>query len=282
MGLGKAVRLQRLFSHPSGRFCSVAIDHYINYPVGLPRGLRRIRETMAAIVAGGPDAVTMHKGVADAAWEQYAGRVPFILQSVIGRPDDTACDIVARAEEAVRLGADAIASAAFIRGRTEAQHLRLAAETVREAARYDLPVILHIYPRHFAAADSGLAAGNGDGFAAGAAISLVPEDIDWAVHCALEVGADVIKTPFCGDVAAFRDITGACPRPVVIAGGPQTPTLREALSMTAAAIAGGARGATIGRNIWGSARVTNTLLAFKAVIHDGATPEEALERAGLQ
>jgi fructose-bisphosphate aldolase, class I len=275
MGLGKAVRLKRLFGDPSGRLCSVAIDHYINYPVGMPRGLRNVRETLAAVVAGRPDAITMHKGVAAAAWEQFAGTIPLIIQSLAGRPDDTACEVMAHPDEAVRLGADAIATAAFIRGGSEAAHLRLVADTVREAEQFDLPVILHIYPRRFAEADCS------QGFAAGAAISLAPEDIDWAVHCALEVGADVIKTPYCGDVAAFHDITSACPRPVVIAGGPQTPTLRAALAMTGDAMAAGAKGATIGRNIWGSARITNTLLAFKAVVHEGASPDEALAKAAL-
>lgn len=275
MGLGKAVRLRRLFGDPSGRLCSVAVDHYINYAVGVPRGLRNIRETLAAVVAGRPDAVTMHKGVAAVAWEQYAGMVPLIIQSVAARPDDTACEVVAHADEAIRLGADAIATAAFIRGRSEAEHLRLVADTVREAEPYDLPVILHIYPRRFTEDASG------QGFAAGAAISLAPEDIDWAVHCGLEVGADVIKTPYCGDIAAFRDITSACPRPVVIAGGPQTPTLRDALAMTGDAMAAGAKGATIGRNIWGSPRITGALVAFKAVVHEGASPDEALAKAGL-
>ncbi len=43
----------------------------------------------------------------------------------------------------------------------------------------------------------------------------------------------------------------------------------------------GARGATIGRNIWGFEEITKAVLAFKAVIHDGQTAEEALCSAGL-
>jgi len=31
MNTGKLVRLNRLFSHSSGRLCSVAIDHFITY-----------------------------------------------------------------------------------------------------------------------------------------------------------------------------------------------------------------------------------------------------------
>ncbi|MGQ9556053.1 MAG: hypothetical protein ACUVWR_18275 [Anaerolineae bacterium] len=92
---------------------------------------------------------------------------------------------------------------------------------------------------------------------------------------------DIIKAPYCGDVAAFADIVADCPRPVVIAGGPKTANLAEALAMTGEAMLAGAKGATIGRNIWSCARVTASLRAFKAVIHEGASPEEAMLRAGL-
>ena len=36
MNIGKLVRMNRLFSHPSGRLCSVAVDHFIGYGAGLP------------------------------------------------------------------------------------------------------------------------------------------------------------------------------------------------------------------------------------------------------
>jgi len=277
MGLGKVIRLKRLFSHRSGRLCSVAVDHYIVYGIGLPASLRRIESTLAALVAGLPDAITMHKGVALSAWEQFGGQVPWILQTVIARPDDTACEQVATVEEAVRLGADAVATVAFLNRPSEAAHIRVVADMVREAARYDMPVVAHVYPR------VSEEAGQRDPamFSSGAAISLSPEDVAWAVHCALEVGVDVIKTPYCGDVAAFRDIIEESPRPVVVAGGPKTPTLAEALAMTSDAMRAGARGATVGRNIWSHADPTSALRAFKAVIHDGASPEEAMRSVGL-
>ena len=72
MNTGKLVRLNRIFSHPSGRLCSVAVDHFIGYGQGLPDGLRHIKTTLAAIVAGQPDAVTMHKGIAASAWGPLA------------------------------------------------------------------------------------------------------------------------------------------------------------------------------------------------------------------
>ena len=106
-------------------------------------------------------------------------------------------------------------------------------------------------------------------------------DIAWAVRCAVEVGADVVKTPYCGDVQAHAQIVADCPVPVVAAGGPKMDNLASALAMMVEVVQSGARGATIGRNIWGFPQITAAVQAFKAVIHDGLAPEDAMTRAGL-
>lgn len=259
MNIGKRVRLNRLFAHPSGNLCSVAVDHYIGYGDGLPDGLRRIRSTLAAVAAASPDAVTMHKGIAAACWGPYAGQIPWILQSTLARPDDSVHEQVATPEDAVRLGADAIAVAAFVRNATEGVYLRAVADCVRDAVPFDLPVILHIYPRDK----------NGR-------ISFQPEDIAWAVRGGVEMGVDVVKTPYCGDLEAHRQIVAECPVPLVAAGGPQCDSLHAALAMMTDVMHSGARGATIGRNIWGVEAITAAVEAFKAVIHRGTTADQAL------
>jgi class I fructose-bisphosphate aldolase len=267
MNIGKLIRLNRLFSHSSGKFCSVAVDHFIGYSDGLPQGIRQIVPTLQALVAAQPDAVTMHKGIALSAWAPHAGRVPLILQSMAARPDDSACALLATPEDAVRLGADAFAISIFVRGATEADHLRLVADAVRQAAQFEMPVICHVYPRDFS---GGVAK-----------VSYAPDDIAWAVHCAYEAGADVVKVPYCGDPAAYAQIVADCPVPVVAAGGPQSQTLLSALAMMAEVRDTGARGATIGRNVWGFANVTAAVRAFQGVIHGGLSPQAAAQAAGI-
>jgi class I fructose-bisphosphate aldolase len=267
MNTGKLVRLNRLFSDPSGRLCSIAVDHFINYGDGsLPSGLRGIQPTLAAIVAGRPDAITMHKGMASSAWKPHAGRVSLIVQSSISRIDDSVCEQIATPEDAVRLGADAFAVAAFVRGHTEGAYLRTVADCVRQASRFEMPVICHIYPRDWTDVPK---------------VSFAAEDIAWAVRCAAETGVDIIKTPYCGQVEAFAQIVADCPVPVVAAGGPRANTLEAALDMMGEVVRSGARGATIGRNVWGFDHITAAVMAFKAVIHDERTPQEALRIAGL-
>lgn len=266
MSLGKQIRLNRIFGHPSGNLCSVAVDHLLGYGEGLPPGLRHIRPTIAAVMAARPDAITMHKGIASSCWGPYAGKIPLILQSTLARADLSLHEFIVEPEEAVRLGADAIACAAFIRGETEGLYLAHVGRLVKKAARFDLPVIFHVYPRNLEGKPR---------------VSFEPEDIAWAVRCAVEVGADVVKSPYCGRIEAHAQIVADCPVPLVAAGGPQSGTLQEALQMMTEVMACGMRGATIGRNIWGFPQITAAVEAFKAVIHDGKSAAEAMQLAGL-
>lgn len=268
MNLGKQVRLNRLFSHPTGRLCAVAVDHFASYGFeNLPRGLVTISRTLEKIVAGRPDSITMQRGIAASVWPRFAGRIPFILQSTICRPDDSCYEQLADAEDAVRLGADAIAIAAYVRGTTEARNLKAIAACVKDAARFEMPVITHIYPRTF---DDGVR------------ISFTPEDISWATRCAVECGSDVVKVPYCNDVKAYAQIVNECPVPLVAAGGPQTKTFEESLAMLQAVVKSGACGAVVGRNVWGSSRITEAVVAMRAVVHDGKSPRQAMKIAGLR
>ncbi len=252
MGLAKTTRLNRIFSHPDGRLLSLAVDHFAG--LTMPEGLRNVPETIALVMQATPDAVTMVKGMAKSAWEPYAGRVPLILQTIIFPRDDSPLLRTTHCEEALLLGADAVAVSLAVRGEHESQHLQVLAETVSEASRYDLPVIAHIYPHDFSYADK-------------PAVLTDHESILWAVRCGVEFGADVIKVPFTGDVDGFREIAATSPVPVVCAGGPKTETFGEALQMMRDIVASGALGSVAGRNIWGCEDPLEAFRACQEVVH---------------
>jgi class I fructose-bisphosphate aldolase len=267
MDLAKQIRLNRIFSHPSGRLCSVAIDHFIGYQKGLPHGLVNVPEALRLLMKGKPDAVTMLKGMAKSAWSPYAGTVPLIVQAVTFTADERVIENAASPEEVLRLGADAIAVSIGVYGPNEGRFLSLLTKLSEAADRIGLPVIAHIYPRDFSQ---------------GAAVVHDPESILWAVRCGIESGADVIKVPFTGDVRSFKEIIATSPVPVVAAGGPKCDDLESALDVMVKIVDSGARGATIGRNVWGSPDPTRALMALRAVIHDKLKPAAALRRAGLK
>src|SRR5258708_24693387 len=148
MGIGKQIRVNRLLSHPSGRLCSVAIDHFPIYHDGLQPGLRRPAKSSAAIMAGQPDAITMQKGLLTSLWAPYAGRVPIILQCSATKTDDSGFMTIATPEEAIRLGADAMAVVAYVHGGTEGKNLNAIADAGREANTLDLPGDCPHHPRN--------------------------------------------------------------------------------------------------------------------------------------
>ena len=252
--LGKQTRLNRIFSHPSGRMLGVAVDHLMNYPDGLPQGLKPIAETLRLIVEGGPSTLTMNKGTALRCMAPYAGKIPFIVQSMAMRADSDTYASHATVEEAVAMGADAIAVAMFVGNELELDYAQHLGDVVREAEPFGLPVIPHIYP-----------------LARGGSFHKVRHDAEhvfYAVRVGMEMGADVIKVPFTGDVASFRDIVNATPVPLVAAGGPKSETLEDAVAMLRAVAQSGAAGATVGRNVWGFEDIPEAVRQLRAALQD--------------
>ncbi|HOZ45873.1 MAG TPA: aldolase [Candidatus Hydrogenedentes bacterium] len=250
--LGKRVHLNRIFSHPSGRILAVAADHMINYAVGMPEGLRHIEQTIAEIVEGRPSSITVNKGIALRCMERFAGRVPFIVQQMALTLRFPGFAAHVEVEEAVAMGADAIAVSIFVKSDAELETMKRLATTVREAERFGLPVIPHIYPLVMK-----------DGVPS---VSNTPEDVFYAVRVGLEMGADVIKAPYTGDPASFGDIVSVTPVPVVTAGGPQCNTLEEAEAMFRDVARSGAAGTTVGRNAWGFSDIPRTIRRLKAAL----------------
>ena len=139
----------------------------------------------------------------------------------------------------MRYGADALAVAIPVRGPTEGDYIRWLTDTVNAAARYEMPVIAHVYPRDFSD---------------GGKIVFTPDQIAYAVRIGFETGVDVIKVGYTGDFASFQETVATCPVPVVIAGGPKTDTLLGALDQTSEALRAGARGAVVGPQPVGTRR----------------------------
>lgn len=266
MGLGTKIRLSRLFSNPSGHLFGGAVDHFVGYGNVREGGLADLPGALKRVMAGRPDYVSIQPGAARHLWSEFAGAAALVIQAGCFTADDRIRELIATPEDAVRYGADALAVAIPVRGDTEGGYIRWLTDTVNQAARFEMPVIAHVYPRDFSN---------------GTKIVFTPDEIAYAVRIGFETGVDVVKVGYTGDFASFRDTVASCPIPVVIAGGPKTETLLGALEQTSDALRAGARGAVVGRNLWGHGDTTKAARAFRHVIHDGMTPQEALSAAGL-
>jgi DhnA family fructose-bisphosphate aldolase class Ia len=63
----------------------------------------------------------------------------------------------------------------------------------------------------------------------------------------------------------------------MIAGGPIADSARDLLAMVHGAMEAGARGVFFGKNIWQSANPAATTRAIRRVIHEHASPDEAVK-----
>ena len=261
MGLGTAIRLSRLFANPSGNLFGIAVDHFVGYGNVREGGLADLPRAVEQCMRAHPDTMTMTPGTAKHVWGSYAGQAALIIQASYWTADDRIRDRLATPADAVRLGADALAVAIGVRGETEGDFIRWLSDAVSAAAPYELPIVAHIYPRDYSD---------------GVKIVFTPDEIAYAVRVGIETGVDVIKVGYPGDEKAFAEIIASCPVPVVMAGGPKEPTLKGALTQIHAGMRAGARGAVVGRNIWGEADMEHAARAYAAVIHDGLDADKAI------
>lgn len=258
--LGKQVRLNRLFNEKSGKILVIALDHAIGW--GLIKGIERIEETLELIVQSKPDAITMQKGLIEKLYKPYAGKIPFIMKCTTFAPFHPAFDVqVGYVEEAIRLGADAIAVGCTVCGDDQKDLIYQLGIITREAASVGLPVVSHIYPK-----------GN-----------LIKEDerylskhVAYAARTAAELGVDIIKTFYTGNPKSYAEVIKSCPCKVVVSGGPKLPTVKDVLKMTKDAINTGAAGVTYGRNVWQDDNPIKVVEALKSIIHEGKSVRDAL------
>jgi class I fructose-bisphosphate aldolase/fructose-bisphosphate aldolase/2-amino-3,7-dideoxy-D-threo-hept-6-ulosonate synthase len=124
--------LERLKNRESGYILTVALDHAPSY--GLLKGLESIRRVVEQVASGGPDAIMLMKGTAEYCFHPYAGRIALILKCSTLSPFHPEQDVwVSSVEDALRLGADAIAMAVTIGSPQQPQIRANLAALVREA-----------------------------------------------------------------------------------------------------------------------------------------------------
>jgi len=263
MFLGKQIRLKRLFN-PDGRLMAVMMDHPITRGV-LP-GLVDVRGTMKKVMAGHPDAITMHKGIAEKVFAPYAeqglGRTSLILKStsysIKYHPyyDTPVADV----QEAVRFGADAIAVGVIVGGPEQAEQLSFLGRVSAEAALAGMPLVAHIYPKGSMVKDSTDA-----------------ENVAYAVRAGAELGVDLVKTFWTGSAESFKKVVDACPARVALAGGDIGTTLEEHLKVIREGLDVGMAGITFGRFVWQSKHPTATIKSLYAMVHTDCSVAAAVK-----
>lgn len=259
--LGKAVRMSRLVNPRSNKMMAITVDHSISR--GIMHGLIPIQDTIDKIVAGGPDAITMMKGIAELCWPKHAGKASLLLKCSSYSPVQPTRDVwFADVEEGVRMGADAVSMGAMLLGDHQAEQLRDIGLMSKQCMAAGMPLIAHMYPK---------------GESVAAADRTKWENIAYCVRAGAELGVDIIKTTYTGDPKTMEKVVAACPARVVIQGGDTGNSVEDYVKMTRDAMDAGVGGVTFGRFVWEYKDITALVRALKSIIHENASAAQALE-----
>jgi class I fructose-bisphosphate aldolase len=252
--LGRSIRLRRLFG-TTGKALVVALDQAV--PRGVSPQLASIEQTFKAVKAGNPNAVTMTRGIAATVLANDPQPIPWIMKASSFSLDfhPTVDAMIGSVDDAVRLGADAVAVGISAGSEAQPQMLEMLAGVVERAAAVGMPTVCHAYP-------SGELWGDRKGSSA---------SVLYAARAAAELGVDVVKTWYTGSPESFSEVVAGTPALVMVAGGAKAKTDKEVLELAAGVMAAGAAGLTFGRNVWGAENPTKMIAALRAIVHDGSS-----------
>ncbi len=241
-------RLNHIF-RTDGRALIVAFDH--GMLDGPAKGMEKPARTLAQIVAGGADAILTTVGIATRFANDIAS-LGLILRldgggTKLGNMDGPGAQFYT-VEDALRLGADAVAVSAFPGSPKEEATLETLARVVGAAHAWGLPVMAEMVPGGF---DSGPEFRTADSIAI-------------AARVAAELGADWVKIPYTED---FDRVTSSCYVPVVILGGAKKGGEDAMLETIKASLSAGGAGVAIGRNIFQADDPAAMTAAVAALLH---------------
>jgi class I fructose-bisphosphate aldolase len=265
-------RLHRLFA-PDGKCFDVAIDHGFFNEFSFLGGIESMPAAIRTIVDAAPDAIQLSAGQAHHLQALPGKAKPALVlrtdtANVYGSelPEYVFSQLIAEpVEQALRLDAACVVANIFLLpNQPELYHQCIAniAALKAECARFGMPLMIE--PLVMQPNERG-----------GYMVDGTIEKILPLVRQAVELGADIIKADPSDRVDEYHrviEIAGGVP--VLVRGGGRAPD-DEILARTAALMRQGAAGIVYGRNVIQHASPRGMTRALMAIVHDGATAEQA-------
>ncbi len=255
MDWGMTNRLSRMIKQSTGRSVMLACDH--GYFMGPTSRLENPRKTIEPLLPYA-DTLSVTRGVLRNGVDPGTD-VPILLRvsggASILKEDLSDESITTSMAEAVRLNAAAVALSIFVGSPHEKESLINLSRLVNEGQEAGMPVV---------------------------AITAVGKELEkrdakylaLACRLAAEIGVQVVKTYYCED---FGRVVNGTPVPLVVAGGPKLETEEDVFNLVHSAIADGAVGVDMGRNIWQNDHPVAMIKSIRAIVHENATVKEALQ-----
>ncbi|MEW5747861.1 MAG: 2-amino-3,7-dideoxy-D-threo-hept-6-ulosonate synthase [Candidatus Thermoplasmatota archaeon] len=259
---GKTIRMRRILDQATGRTVIVPMDHGIS--LGPVKGIEDIRSTVDKLAEGGASAIVIHKGLVPFAGPAVGSRLGLIVHisaSTSLCADPNLKVLVARADEAAAIGADAVSIHCNLGNEHEDRMVADFGSVADRCRELGMPLLAMCYPR-----------------GKNVKSSFDPEAIKHCARLSAELGADIVKTSYTGSIDTFKEVVRGTPIPVVIAGGPKMGSDPELLAMVSEAMRAGAKGVSIGRNVFQHDDIAGITRAIRRVVLEDVPPGEAYRR----
>ncbi|MER6023024.1 2-amino-3,7-dideoxy-D-threo-hept-6-ulosonate synthase [Streptomyces anulatus] len=231
---GARLRARKLYRNSPDRLLVVPLDHSVtDGPIATAAGLNHL---VGRLSDNGVDAIVLHKGTLRRLDPEPFTRTSLIVHlsvSTMHAPDPDAKYLVSDVENALRLGADAVSVHVNVGSAGEAAQVADMAAVADACDRWNIPLLAMMYPRGPEISD--------------------PRDLVLVKHVATlaaDLGADLVKVPCPRTVTDLADVVGACPVPVLVAGGQVAGTTEELLDAVGGILDTGVGGLAMGRNIF--------------------------------
>jgi fructose-bisphosphate aldolase/2-amino-3,7-dideoxy-D-threo-hept-6-ulosonate synthase len=258
--IGKSIRMERIIDRNTGRTVIVPMDHGVSS--GPIKGLIDLSASVNGVADGGANAVIGHVGLPLHGHRHKGKDIGLILHlsaSTSLGPDPNHKVLVNTVQQALKMGADGVSVHINVGADDEARMLEDLGRVAIECMEWGMPLLAMMYPRGAKIEDE--------------------SDVEVVKHAArvgAELGADIVKCPYTGSPETFREVVEGCLVPVVIAGGSKM-NEETTLRTIEGALKAGAAGISMGRNAFQHERPASFIRAACAMVHQGASVEEALE-----
>lgn len=254
---GKQKRMNSILEN--GKAIMIPMDHGLSD--GPLKGLANIHNTIHEVSLGGASAVILHKGIIKSLPEVPNTSVIMHASAGTSVQSDTFTKVlVGTVEEAVKLGADGFSLHINVGGaEKEPDMIRKLGTIAEECDIWQMPLLAMMYPR-----------GNN------ISKPIPTEKVALSARVGAELGADIVKSIYTGDVDSFSRVVDGCPVPVVVAGGQKVDSVKDILKMVSDVMEAGAIGVTIGRNVFGSDNPQLLTKAIREIVLRKSTVTEAL------
>lgn len=266
-------RLNRLFAR-TGKCFDVAIDHGFFNEASFLGGIEDLERAVRTIAEAGPDAIQLTPGQARLLQDLPGPRKPaLVLRTDVANVYHPSLPTVLWSkmiddpvEQALELDAACVVVNLLLLPGQPDLHGQCVENVCRlkpACERYGMPLMVEplvMQPNE-----------KGGGYMVDGDLRKIMA----LVRQAVELGADVIKADPCDDVREYRQVVEVAGRvPVLVRGGGKAPTA-EILRRTYELMQQGARGIVYGRNVIQHPDPAGITRAFMAIVHEGATPEQA-------